>query len=177
MPEAPAILRVTNTGKAASLTENWHFDSAFFPNPPPIAILAAQQIPPLGGDTMWSNQYLAHDALTPAMQTLLAPLRAAFTGTMADESGRRREVVTYHPVVRTHPVTGRRALGVGRIESVPHIEGMTPAESRGCSSSSTSTPRVPTSCTGTGGVPATWSCGTTVACCTTPCTTTATRPD
>ena len=131
VPGASAILRVTNTGKTASLTENWHFDSAFFPNPPPITILAAQQIPAMGGDTMWANQYLAYETLTPAMRTLLEPLRAGFTGTMADESGQRREVVTYHPVVRVHPVTGRRALGIGRIESVPFFEGMTPAESRG----------------------------------------------
>ena len=44
-------------GKAATLTENWHFDSAYFDVPPPIAILAAQELPEIGGDTMWANQY------------------------------------------------------------------------------------------------------------------------
>ena len=127
----PAILRVTNMGKQGTLTENWHFDSAFFEEPPPLAILAAQRLPDVGGDTMWANQYLAYEALTPAMQQLLSGLRAAFTGTMPDDDGVRREVVTYHPVVRTHPATGRRALAIGRIESVPHLEGMTPEESRG----------------------------------------------
>jgi taurine dioxygenase len=131
VPEAPAVLRVTNTGKASTLTENWHFDSAFFETPPPITILAAQEIPELGGDTMWANQYLAHDALTPAMQQLLAPLRAAFTGSLPDESGTKRDVVTFHPVVRTHPATGRRSLAIGQIHSVPHFEGMTVEESRG----------------------------------------------
>jgi taurine dioxygenase len=125
----PGILRVPNMGKAETLTENWHFDSAFFEEPPPIAILAAQELPDLGGDTMWANQYLAYEALSRAMQHLLGDLRAAFTGTRVDD-GVRRDVVTTHPVVRTHPATGRRALAIGRIESVPHLEGMTPEESR-----------------------------------------------
>ena len=125
----PAILRVTNMGKAGTLTENWHYDSAYFDEPPPIAILAAQDLPGVGGDTMWSNQYAAFEALSPAMQALLTPLRAAFTGSRVDD-GVRHDVVAYHPVVRTHPVTGRRALGVGRVESMPHFEGMTEEESR-----------------------------------------------
>jgi taurine dioxygenase len=128
---APSVLRVTNMGKAATLTENWHFDSAYFENPPPIAILAAQEIPAIGGDTMWSNQCAAYDALSPTMQHLIGNLKAAFTGSMPDDRGVRREVVTFHPVVRTHPATGRRALGTGRIESVPYFEGMTRDESRG----------------------------------------------
>lgn len=127
----PAVLRVTNPGKQASLTENWHFDSAFFESPPPITILAAQEIPLLGGDTMWADQRAAYDALSPTMRRLLAPLRAAFTGSLPDDDGERREVTTFHPVVRTHPVTGRHSLAIGRIESVPHLEGMTPEESRG----------------------------------------------
>ncbi|HWC67869.1 MAG TPA: TauD/TfdA family dioxygenase [Acidimicrobiales bacterium] len=126
----PAILRVTNMGKQGTLTENWHFDSAFFEQPPPLAILAAQRLPDVGGDTMWANQYLAFEALSERMQELLGGLRAAFTGTRVDDDGQRRDVVTYHPVVRTHPHTKRRALAIGRIESVPHFEGMTEAESR-----------------------------------------------
>jgi taurine dioxygenase len=129
------ILRVTNPGKAESLTENWHFDSAFFEEPPPIAILAAQELPtldgfPSGGDTMWSSQYESYDALSPTMQQLLSPLRAAFTGSRVDDDGVRREVVTFHKVVRTHPITGRRSLGIGRIGSMPYFEGMTEEESR-----------------------------------------------
>ena len=131
VPGSPAVLRVPNMGKAATLTENWHFDSAYFEHPPPIAILAAQELPAVGGDTMFANQYLAYEALSPAMQSLLANRRAAFTGTMPDDEGVRREVVTYHPVVRTHPATKRQSLAIGRIESVPRLEGMTDEESRG----------------------------------------------
>jgi taurine dioxygenase len=130
VPGQPGILRVTNMGKAETLTENWHFDSAFFEEPPPIAILAAQQLPEIGGDTMWANQYDAYDALSPTMKELIGDLRAAFTGSRVDDDSVRRDVTTFHPVVRTHPVTGRRALAIGRIESVPYFEGMTPAESR-----------------------------------------------
>jgi taurine dioxygenase len=126
----PGILRVTNMGKAETLTENWHFDSAFFEAPPPIAILAAQELPAVGGDTMWANQYLAYESLSATMQRLIDPLRAAFTGSKVDDDGVRRDVTTFHKVVRTHPVTGRKALGIGRVESVPYFEGMTPAESR-----------------------------------------------
>jgi taurine dioxygenase len=130
LPGFPAILRVTNMGKAQTLTENWHFDSAYFDEPPPIAILAAQQLPEFGGDTMWANAYAAYDALSDTMRGLLSGLRAAFTGTVVDDDGQRRDVVTYHPVVRTHPLTKRQALAIGRIESVPLFEGMTAAESR-----------------------------------------------
>jgi taurine dioxygenase len=131
VPGSPAVLRVPNMGKAATLTENWHFDSAYFEHPPPIAILAAQELPDVGGDTMWANQYLAYEALSPAMQALLSNLRAAFTGTMPDDDGVRHDVVTHHPVVRTHPATKRQSLAIGRIESVPRFEGMTDDESRG----------------------------------------------
>ena len=82
VPGYPSVLRVPNMGKPATLTENWHFDSAYFEHPPPIAILAAQELPPVGGDTMWPYQYLAYEALSPTMQQLLSGLRAAFTGTM-----------------------------------------------------------------------------------------------
>jgi taurine dioxygenase len=126
----PSVLRVTNMGKQGTLTENWHFDSAFFEEPPPLAILAAQRLPEVGGDTMWANQYLAYESLSATMQDLLSGLRAAFTGTRVGDDGQRHDVVTYHPVVRTHPHTKRRALAIGRIESVPHLEGMTEAESR-----------------------------------------------
>jgi taurine dioxygenase len=131
VPDHPSVLRVTNAGKHASLTENWHFDSAFFEHPPPITMLSAQHVPELGGDTMWANQYLAYERLSPTMQRLIDPLRIAFVGTLPDDGGGRREVVTYHPAVHTHPATGRKSLRTGRLEAAPHVEGMAASESRG----------------------------------------------
>lgn len=129
-PDFPAILRVTNMGKEGTLTENWHFDSAFFEEPPPIAILAATHLPAVGGDTMWANQYVAYEALSDGMKALLGDLRAVFTGSKVGDDGERYEVETPHPIVRTHPITGRRALAAGRPgESMHHIEGMTREES------------------------------------------------
>ena len=130
LPGFPAILKVTNMGKEETLTENWHFDSAFFEEPPPIAILAARKLPEVGGDTMWANQYAAYDALSSTMKELLGGLRAAFTGTKVGDDGERYDVETFHPLVRVHPITGRKALAAGRPgESMPFIEGMTREES------------------------------------------------
>lgn len=131
LPGLPAVLRVTNAGKRSTLTENWHFDSAFFQHPPPITVLAAQQVPEIGGDTMWANQCLAYESLSPAMQRLIDPIRIAFVGSLPDGDAGRRDVIAYHPAVAIHPATGRKALRIGRPESAPHIEGMTREESRG----------------------------------------------
>jgi taurine dioxygenase len=126
----PAVLQVRNVGKANTVTESWHFDSAFFPHPPPITILAAQVVPPVGGDTMWANQYAAYDALSDRMKELLGGLRAEFTGSAVADDGARRLLTTAHPVVRTHPETGRPALAVGHPgDSVVGFEGMTADES------------------------------------------------
>jgi len=126
----PAVLRVENVGKAATVTEHWHFDSAYFERPPTVSILAAQSLPAVGGDTMWANQYVAYDALSDGMKGLLDPLLACFAGSVADADGVRQEVLTPHPLARTHPETGRRALAVCRPgTSMPCIEGLTKAES------------------------------------------------
>jgi taurine dioxygenase len=131
-PGCPAVLRVTNVGKENAVTENWHTDSIFLDHPPDLTILAAQEIPAAGGDTMWANLYAAYDRLSPAMQRLLAPLQGQFLGSQPDpDTGESRQVIGLHPIVRTHPETGRQALLIGRPgESVIGFEGMTQEESR-----------------------------------------------
>lgn len=127
----PAVLRVENVGKAATVTEHWHFDSAYFEWPPLLSILAAQTLPDVGGDTMWANQYAAYDALSDGMKQLIDPLQACFAGSVADDAGVRREVLTPHALAPTHPETGRRALAVCRPGlSMPCIDGLTGAESQ-----------------------------------------------
>jgi len=128
----PGILRVFNRGKEASPTEYWHPDSAYLERPPAISILAAQELPEVGGDTMFCNQYIAYESLSKGMQTYLSGLRAKFSGAkMARRTGHEGEIpFTYHPIVRTHPETGHKALFISNAEMVPHFEGMTEAESR-----------------------------------------------
>jgi taurine dioxygenase len=129
----PGLLQLTNAGKAHTITENWHYDSTFIPAPHALTILAAQKLPSAGGDTMWSNQYLAYETLSPGMKAMLAGVRARFTGTrIARRSGVEGEPPhAFHPVVRTHPETGRKALFVGHPgDTVPHFEHMTEAETR-----------------------------------------------
>lgn len=133
LPDHPFVLRITNPGKAKTTTENWHYDSSFNERPPKLSMLSARIIP-VGGDTMWCNQYAAYERLTPAMQALLDGLRAHFVGTrIARFMGVDPKDVPpgrFHPIVRTHPETGRKALFVGHWETVTHFEGMSVEESR-----------------------------------------------
>jgi taurine dioxygenase len=131
-PGYPDVLRVTNTGKANAVTEAWHCDSIFLPEPPPITILAAQDMPAAGGDTMWANQYVAFQRLSSGMQRMLRGIRGRFVGTQpSSESGGPREVEALHPIARVHPETDRVALLAGHPgDSLVSLEDMTPAESR-----------------------------------------------
>lgn len=104
--------------------DDWHSDWTFLERPPFVSILAAKKLPDHGGDTLWASQYAAYDGLSPAMQRLLEGLRAVHV--------RRKganPAVGVHPVVRTIPETGRRALFVNSYYT-RHFEGMTEEESR-----------------------------------------------
>ena len=119
----------------------WHSDTAYLQRPPSATLLLAREIPPYGGDTLYANQYAAYEALSPAMQEMLLPLRAVNSSAMADVSKTREDRMrgsdapvqdyeSVHPVVRTHPETGRRALYVN-VAHTERFEGMTVEESRG----------------------------------------------
>lgn len=131
LEEHPGVLPLTNRGKADSVTENWHYDSTFLPAPPAMTILSARNVP-TGGDTMWSNQYHAYETLSSGMKQLLDGVRAEFAGTRLANLFRSTDEVprSLHPVVRTHPQTGRKALFIGHPgDTVPRLEDMTEAES------------------------------------------------
>jgi taurine dioxygenase len=106
------------------------------------SVLYAVEVPRHGGDTLWNNMYMAFDALSPAMQKMLTGLRgvnsaekpdAAVTRSnrMADTPKDATAIVTTaaHPLVRTHPETGRKALYCAAAHTT-HIEGMSVEESR-----------------------------------------------
>lgn len=101
----------------------WHSDTAYLEAPPMGTMLVAREVPPYGGDTMFANMYLAYEALSDGMKKLLDGLIAINTSAKADVSRTRedrvkdsmradakKEYVGEHPVVRTHPETGRKAL-------------------------------------------------------------------
>ena len=120
----------------------WHTDTAYLEQPPMGSMLLARELPPYGGDTLFANQYLAFESLSPTLQSILAGLRAVNSSAKADVSktredrikggdGRddaRQEYNAEHPVVRTHPETGRRSLYVNLAHTV-RFAGMTEEES------------------------------------------------
>jgi taurine dioxygenase len=103
----------------------WHSDTTYLEVPPMGTMLIAREVPPFGGDTLFANQYVAWETLSLGMKRLLDGLIAVNSSAKADvtktredrmrdgkRDDARTEYVTEHPVVRTHPETGRKALYV-----------------------------------------------------------------
>jgi taurine dioxygenase len=123
----PGIMRIYDPNP---VTVTWHADTTHAARPPALTLLLARVLPPYGGDTMFANAALAYDHLSDGLRSSLDGMRAVHQGTeLAASAGLDQQAVTTtHPVVRTHPVTGRRALFVnGNYTS--HFEGWTPDES------------------------------------------------
>jgi taurine dioxygenase len=104
----------------------WHSDATFDETPPALSILASQELPSRGGETAFANQYAAYATLSSGMQTMLQSVSAVHD---ASSHARPEEDAT-HPVVRTHPETGRRALFVNH-EFTRRFAHMTKRESEG----------------------------------------------
>lgn len=115
-----ALIESDKGGKA----DEWHIDVTFSENPPVASILHLITCPPAGGDTMWSNQYLAYETLSAPFRELLDGLTAVHV-LRAPQVG---ELSAEHPVVRVHPETGRRSLYVTRMWT-SHIPQLTRHES------------------------------------------------
>jgi taurine dioxygenase len=113
------------------ITVTWHSDTTFMAEPPGETILLARVLPPCGGDTMFSSTYAVFERLSEGLRQTLRGLRAVHEGTeMGSQAGLEREALQRsHPVVRTHPATGREALYVNG-NYVKHFEGWTVEESR-----------------------------------------------
>ncbi|WTW92692.1 TauD/TfdA family dioxygenase [Streptomycetaceae bacterium NBC_01309] len=101
----------------------WHTDVTFAETPPVGSLLSMKVCPERGGDTLWSNQYLAYE-------TLSRPIRDLVDGLSAEHGRPPMTGVHTHPMVTTHPVTGRKALFVNRGWTA-RIPGLSPIESRG----------------------------------------------
>ncbi len=141
-PEIVDIRR--EPGDKKIVGEDWHTDTTMVAEPPLGAILYAIEVPPYGGDTLFANQYLAYESLSDGLKRTLEHLRAVHSdrmvaGPLAGMNAQRatkvredadwRETISVHPVVRTHPETGRKLLFVNRSYTLG-FEGWTEAESK-----------------------------------------------
>ena len=119
----------------------WHSDTTYLETPPMGTMLVAREVPAHGGDTLFANMYLAYESLSPGMRRLLDGLvavnssaKAHVTKTREDRmrdgarSDARAEYEALHPVVRTHPETGRKALYINGGHTV-RFKDMTEEES------------------------------------------------
>jgi taurine dioxygenase len=142
--DAEIITMTREPGDKKIVGEEWHADTTMVSEPPMGAILYAVDVPPYGGDTLFANQYQAYDALSEGMKKMLSGVRAihsdrkvagpaanknAFRSTKVREDADWRETINSHPVVATHPETGRKLLYVNASYTMG-FDGMTEDESR-----------------------------------------------
>ncbi len=145
MKDHPEIIAVERKpGDSGHLGSEWHNDTTSLEKPPMGTMMYSKVVPRVGGDTLFANQYDAYDALSNGMKNMLDGMRAVHgdgrvAGPQAglnkrrtnktDESDTWRETLNTHPVVRTHPETGRKALYVN-IAYTQRLENMTIEESQ-----------------------------------------------
>ena len=133
-PEVLPVHADANSKRIAG--ERWHSDVSCDPEPPMGSILNLKIVPPVGGDTIFASMYAAYDALSEPMKKYLAALTAIHDGSMnytrtnrlIGAEGPKTFPRAEHPVIRTHPVTGRQAIFVNpvfthSIKDVPEGEG------------------------------------------------------
>ncbi|MGD0191239.1 MAG: taurine dioxygenase [Rhizomicrobium sp.] len=123
----PELLVLDNHAGNPTDNDAWHTDVTFIETPPLGSLLYAIELPPAGGDTMWASMTAAHDALSPHFREFLAqheavhdftrsfgPQRPVSVNAGEDryEKARRENPPVTHPVIRTHPETGRQGLFV-----------------------------------------------------------------
>ncbi|MEN8158483.1 MAG: TauD/TfdA family dioxygenase [Myxococcota bacterium] len=131
MAEHPEIIRVLKpVGESAYFGTSWHSDNSFFEKPSSLTLLYGESVPPQGGDTLYASMESAFETLSEPMRRFLTPLRAIHSAARAydpritgDAKYRGETAISYtfsesiydeveHPVVRTHPETGRQSLYV-----------------------------------------------------------------
>jgi len=143
--DTPDIVRIRRTpGDKKIVGGDWHADTTCMTEPPSGAVLYGVDVPPYGGDTLFANQYLAYEALSDGLKATLSKLTSvhsdiAVAGPQAARNQHRtskvredadwQEHVAEHPVVRTHPETGRKGLFVNA-SYTQRFSGMTKEESQ-----------------------------------------------
>jgi len=122
LPECPLVTPVVKLeNERVNFGGVWLSDTSYLARPPMASMLYAVETPPRGGDTLFANQYLAYQTLSEGLQQTLAGLVGVNSSAKADVSKTREDrlrdagaelkvLIGEHPVVRTHPETGRKAL-------------------------------------------------------------------
>jgi len=143
LPELPEILLLDTHGDFLPDNDNWHTDVTFTQTPPLAGILSAKRIPAIGGDTLWSSGTAAYEALSQPLKRELEGLTATHSVVKSFPAQRwdndpeskeryQRAVQKHppvsHPVVRTHPVSGRKAIFVNE-GFTTHINDISTRES------------------------------------------------
>ncbi len=146
LEDRPYVIRVIKEATdVLNFANAWHSDLSYLPAPPAYTLLHAWEVPDHGGDTVWSNQYLAYETLSEGLRTTLDGLRAVHSAGMAYGTGGLLDQFKdftsmaiapspeaysehVHPAVAVHPVTGRRALYVNPVYTT-RFEGWTKEES------------------------------------------------
>jgi len=144
-PNVIAVVKEADEVRRLNFGGNWHSDWSFLETPPSFTLLHARELPPFGGDTLFANQYLAYETLSPGMQALLKGQQGVHSArrpygpqshnangkhlrSMKIKTGPEALAEWVHPLVRTHPATGRQALFVNRVYTI-RLDDMTEAES------------------------------------------------
>jgi taurine dioxygenase len=146
LPDAPEVVEILKTeDETVNFGGGWHTDTVYLDRPSLGSALYAKEVPAAGGDTLFANGYRAYEALSDGMRAMLDGLtgvhsaalkstggRAARMGQQTSMSGQNIEQADTlegeHPLVRTHPETGRKALYVSANHTV-RFKGMTEEES------------------------------------------------
>ena len=147
LEERPYVIRVIKEPTdVLNFANAWHSDLSYLPAPPAYTLLHAWEVPDHGGDTVWSNQYLAYETLSGGLKANLEGLRAVHSAGLAYGTGGLLDQVKdltsmaispspeayaehVHPVVIIHPVTKKRVLFVNPIYTT-RFEGWTKEESQ-----------------------------------------------
>ena len=141
VPGAADVQVLESTAEAPTKIESWHSDMTFRPEPPALTLLYGRIIPAYGGDTMWASATAAHDTLSGTLRNLLGGMgavhdfRQGFRESIAEPGGAERlagaiaeNPPVIHPLIRTHPESGRGAIFVNRLFT-SRIEGLSISES------------------------------------------------
>jgi taurine dioxygenase len=147
LEDRPYVIRVIKEPTdVLNFANAWHSDLSYLPEPPAYTLLHAWDVPDHGGDTVWSNQYRAYEALSGGLRRTLDGLRCVHSAGMAYGTGglldqfkdfssmsiapsEEAYAEHVHPAVIVHPVTGRRALYVNPVYTT-RFEGWTKEESQ-----------------------------------------------